>query len=273
MICNPPPLSSDTLHVWSVPLDPARDAYESLATCLAPDERARAASFRFDRDRRRFSTARAVLRHVISAYLGCPPQHIRLHYGSHGKPRLSLEEGAAIDFNVAHSDALALIALTQGRLVGVDLERIRPEIVTDALAAAILSPAETVLFYSLTPEKRADAFFSIWTRKEAYLKATGDGLSRSLDEIETVSAADFSAVCPEDNRCLDGWTVRALSPAPGYAAAVAFALHDPARVAARSETSNASFGVSRRAIERPATEPPTDIARLEVFRLPDCAAV
>jgi 4'-phosphopantetheinyl transferase len=269
MIYNPPPLSSDTLHVWSVPLDPTRDAYETLATCLTPDERARAARFRFDRDRQRFSTARAVLRHVIGAYLRCPPQHIRLHYGSHGKPRLNLEEGAGIDFNVAHSDALALIALTQGRAVGVDLERIRPGIVTDALAAATLSPAETVLFYSLPPEKRADAFFSIWTRKEAYLKATGDGLSRHLDEVEIVSAADFRAVRPDDDRYLDGWTVRALSPAAGYAAAVAFASHDLARVAAQTGASNASLGVSRPAVERAAT----DIARLEVFRLPDCVEV
>jgi 4'-phosphopantetheinyl transferase len=246
-----------------VPLDPARDVYESLATCLTPDERARAASFRFDRDRRRFSTARAALRHIIGAYLRRPPQHIRLCYGAHGKPHLSLEEGAGIDFNVAHSDALALVALTQERPVGVDLERIRPEIVTDALAAATLSPAETVLFYSLAPEKRADAFFSIWTRKEAYLKATGDGLSRSLDEIEIVNAADLSGVCPEDNRCFDGWTIRALSLAPGYAAAVAFAPCDPACIAARTGASHASFGPARRAIERATT----DIARLEVFRL------
>jgi 4'-phosphopantetheinyl transferase len=266
MVCN----HSVTLHVWSAPLDTERDVYENLTACLTPDERERAERFRFDQDRRRFSIARAVLRHILSAYLLRAPRQIRLRYGPYGKPCLIPEESSAIHFNLAHSDAFALIALTEGRAVGVDLERIRPQLVTDRLAAATLSYAELAIFRGLPPEKRAHAFFSIWTRKEAYLKARGVGLSRHLDKIEMSSAADFDALGAVGPQRLDGWIIHALAPAAGYAAAVAVASdrstrEDPLQTGGRG----APFGGPGRALELPASN---GIARLQVFRLCDCAA-
>jgi 4'-phosphopantetheinyl transferase len=268
MDCGPLHLDSETLHVWTAPLDTEQDVYERLTACLTPDERERARRFRFDQDGRRFSIARAVLRHTLGAYLLRAPQQIRLSYGPHGKPCLGPEEATAIHFNLTHSDALGLIALTKGRAVGIDLERIRPDLVNDRLATVALSPAELVHFRRLPPDKRAHAFFSIWTRKEAYLKARGIGLSRPLDKIEVSSAADFEAfdgVGRDGPRRLDGWGIWALASAAGYAAAVAVGL-DKARRGEplRTEGRDAPLGGMRCPIERPASN---GIAYLQVFHL------
>ena len=227
IVCDPPALNSDTLHIWSGQLDVEAGLYHRLAACLTPDERKRAEQFRFDTDRRRFTMARAVLRHILAAYLDRAPHKIRFCYGPHGKPHLLSDESAAIQFNLAHSDGLALIALTEERTVGVDLERIRPPLVTDALAAATMSPVELTLFRGLPPNERVRLFFSIWTRKEAYLKAAGCGLSRRLDGIEVLPAATLDADGRDQPQRVDGWIVRSLAPMAGYAAAVAVAVAKP----------------------------------------------
>jgi 4'-phosphopantetheinyl transferase len=269
MVCSPPPLDSNTLHVWSAPLDTAQDVFENLTACLTPDERGRAERFRFDRDRRRFSVARAVLRHTLGAYLHRAPRQVHLLYGPHGKPRLHPEENMSIEFNLAHSGPLALIALARGRAVGIDLERIRPELVTEQLAVAALSSAELDFFRRLPSERRVSAFFSMWTRKEAYLKARGVGIAHDLDKIEVTTTADFDALSATGeggSQRLDGWLIYGLATTACYAAAVAVAsdASTQGKDSLRRTRRDASVFWPRRAIEPSAAN---DIACLQVLHV------
>jgi 4'-phosphopantetheinyl transferase len=274
IVCGPPPpLTSDEVHLWSTPLDVEPEIYQTLVNCLTADERKRADQFRFETDRQRFRIARAVLRHILGAYLRRAPHQVQIRYGPHGKPSLAPEESTAICFNLAHSDAFALIALTEGRAVGVDLERIRPALVTEQLAAAILSPVELRRFRSLPPKEQAQAFFSIWTRKEAYLKAEGVGLSRRVDDIEVLRAddwADLGASRRHEPQWLDGWIISSLTSAAGYAAAVAIGVEAVrADGAARGEPRRTGgSGAPFRGITRPVgRSAPCGIAQLEVLCL------
>jgi 4'-phosphopantetheinyl transferase len=221
-----PPLSAGSLHLWRATLDIPDGTLAPLAACLSADERARADLFRFGDDRRRFAVSRAVLRHLLGCYLGRPAAAVRLLYGAHDKPYLSAEDGAFVHFNLAHSGALALVALTHRRAVGIDVERVRAELVTDRLAAAIMTRGEIARFRALPQDKREAAFFSIWTRKEAYLKAQGVGLSQDPGSIDITLSADLGASGVESWSApprLDGWHIRALALAAGYAGAVAVA--------------------------------------------------
>jgi 4'-phosphopantetheinyl transferase len=221
-----PSWNEDTLHLWNVPLDLPDDIHELLVACLTTDERARCERLRFARDRRRFAASRGALRQLIGSYLRLPPTAVWLRYGPHEKPYLCGRDGPTVQFNLAHSDALAIVALTQRRAVGVDVERIRSEFVSDRLAAAIMSPAEIIRFRALASEKRAPAFFSIWTRKEAYLKARGLGLSLRPDGIDIAGSADLDLPAPRGWSAplrLGGWDLHAFTPAEGYAGAVAVA--------------------------------------------------
>jgi 4'-phosphopantetheinyl transferase len=218
--------NEDTLHLWNVPLDLPDDIHELLVACLTADERARGERFRFARDRRRFAVSHGALRQLIGSYLRLPPTAVRLRYGPHEKPYLCGREGPTVQFNLAHSDELAIVALTQRRAVGVDVERIQSEFVSDRLAAAIMSPAEIIRFRDLAPEKRAPAFFSIWTRKEAYLKGRGLGLSQRPDGIDIAVSTDLDPPAPGGWSApfqLGGWDLRAFTPAEGYVGAVAVA--------------------------------------------------
>jgi 4'-phosphopantetheinyl transferase len=207
--CRAPRLDADMVHVWIAATDLDGPAASELVRCLSDDERTRARRLRFDRDRRRFSVARAALRHILSAYLPpLGPSDVRFTYGAYGKPRLEGAEGKrAVQFNVAHSGDFAAFAITRDRAVGVDLERIRPELVDDGLARAVLTIAELDEFRRLSSEERARAFFRIWTCKEARLKARGIGLAYGL---AAGASAEFG-----------GSRIWPLSPAPGYVGAVA----------------------------------------------------
>lgn len=199
-------LPEGEVHVWLVPV--AR-APEPIAI-LDDEERAQAGRFRVDAARRRFVVSHAALRLILGRITGTAPESLRFarhcgHCGStrHGKPHLPGSSG--LDFSLAHSGGLALIAAAQGRRVGVDVERVRPG--TDVLAVAhhALSPAERLEIESASAdEERRRAFFRCWTRKEAYLKARGVGLAGGLDSVAG-----------------PGWQIRSLRAPPGYMAAVA----------------------------------------------------
>jgi len=146
----------------------------ALARTLSPDECARAGRFRRARDRDRFIAGRGLLRVLLGDVLGRSPSSLRFHYNAHGKPAL---EGTTLAFNLSHSDGAALFALAWGRAVGVDIERIRPDITPEALAGRYLSAGEAARLSALPPESRAEAFTRAWVRQEAYLKALGVGLA------------------------------------------------------------------------------------------------
>jgi 4'-phosphopantetheinyl transferase len=199
-------LPEGEVHVWLVPVD---HAPEPIAI-LDGEERERARRFRVDAARRRFVVSHGALRLVLGRLTGLAPESLRFTRrcgqcggSDHGKPHLS--ESSNLDFSLAHSDGLALIAVARGRLVGADVERVRPR--TDVLAVArhAFSPAERLYIESRTSDdERREAFFRCWTRKEAYLKARGVGLAGGLDSMAG-----------------PGWQVRSLRTPPGYMAAVA----------------------------------------------------
>lgn len=208
-----PRLDRDLVHVWIASIDVEEPAAREVTRCLSDDERARAGRFCLERDRRRFGVARAMLRHILSAYLpSSGPGDLRFEYGACGKPRLVGAGGeAGLRFNATRSAGLAAVAVTRGGAVGIDLEVIRPELVDDRLAAATLNEAELDAFHRAGRRRSLDrerVFFASWTRKEALLKATGAGLSRGLE----------AAIAPADR---GRWRLWALRPAPAAVGAVA----------------------------------------------------
>jgi 4'-phosphopantetheinyl transferase len=173
----PPSRSSSArplVHVYRVPLDERIVPVD--AALLSPDERARAERFHFEADRARFSRVRAELRRVLGAALGRPPTAVELTGGRDEKPRLAGRDGDSLAFSLSRARGLGLIAVG-ARPLGVDIEAVDAQPFDAALAARILSPDELAALTALPPDERARALLRAWTRKEALLKGTGDGLS------------------------------------------------------------------------------------------------
>jgi 4'-phosphopantetheinyl transferase len=219
-----PPLGAHDVHVWRVPLDDARaDAYAGL---LSDDERRRAARFVRDVHRRRFIAAHGALRSILAGYVGAEPAALDFVSGEHGKPALRGATGrAAVEFNLSHSDDLALVAVARAHAVGVDLERWSEGVEYLELAERFFSPGERRALRALAhvPDLVEAGFFAAWTRKEAYLKATGHGITRGLHHFDVALAPGEPARLLADRLDADAtarWTMFALDPAPGYSAAL-----------------------------------------------------
>ena len=194
-------------------LDARPEAAGALARSLSAAERERAGRFRFERDRRRFIVARARLRELLGARLGVPPAAVELACGNNGKPALAGRcAHARWRFNVSHCDDLAVYAFSRSREVGIDVEAIRPLPAADAIAAQVFSPRESEAYLAAAPRDRPLAFFRCWTRKEAFVKALGVGLSARLD------ALDVSEGRLGEN---GAWRLESFSPLPGFIAALA----------------------------------------------------
>jgi 4'-phosphopantetheinyl transferase len=222
-------LGLDEVHVWRANLDQTPSQIQSFRHNLATDEQARAERFHFERDREHFIVARGVLRAILGGYLKRAPEGLSFCYGSHGKPALAGESGGdAIRFNVSHSHGIALYAVTRGREVGVDLERIRFNLAVAEIAERFFSRREVAMLRTLPTEEQREAFFRSWTRKEAYLKARGEGLSSPLDQIDVSPASGKPDAVPgtqPDSSEASRWTFQELAPAPGYVAALAVEGH------------------------------------------------
>jgi len=174
-------IGDDEVHVWRIALD--RGDGDSLRARLSSDELARAARFHFERDRTRFLVARAALREILAHYLGASPAEIAFVYGDHGKPALAPPHGD-LRFNLSHSHGLALCAVTRGREVGVDVERIRELDDLEDLARSVFSARELAALHRLPEPGLLAGFFTGWTRKEAFIKALGEGLSHPLKRFD-----------------------------------------------------------------------------------------
>ena len=215
----------DEVRVWLTGLDLGPRAVARLAGYLSDDESARARRFHFGRDATRFVVGRASLRLRLAECLDVAPTVIRFHYGAHGKPELAPPfDRSGLQFNASHTDGIGLIALTRGRRVGVDIERIRPMPDLHDIAARMFSPAERRALRGLPPIQQPAGFFNCWTRKEAYVKAVGTGLLHPLTRF-TVSLEPGEPARLED---IDGdavaagrWRLEALESIPGCAAALA----------------------------------------------------
>jgi 4'-phosphopantetheinyl transferase len=221
-----PRLGDDEIHLWRVRLDQPAEVYSACLYTLTADERERAGRFHFDRHRRQFVISRGALRSVLGHYLDRPPSRLRFVYSSFGKPAVEGEEGPeCLRFNLSHAEGMALIALTRGKEVGVDVEVVREEFPGMEIAQDYFSAREVRTLRSLPEEARAAAFFLYWTRKEAYIKAIGEGLSHSLQQFSVSLGDGESSVLAEPEGVAPGastWTVKGLSVGESHAAAVAF---------------------------------------------------
>jgi 4'-phosphopantetheinyl transferase len=211
-----------TLHVnfcfW--PLDLSAGAVERLATVLSEDELTRASRFITALDRARFVAARAGLRQVLADMTNASPKDVRLIYSAKGRPALAGQEGV-FDFSLSHSEGLAAVAIARGVRVGLDIEAIRP--VKENIAARYFSQREVRELARLPAAEQLAGFYRCWTRKEAVLKALGDGLSRPLDSFD-VSVARDSPILERlegDRDAEHHWMLFHLEPAPGFVGAIA----------------------------------------------------
>jgi 4'-phosphopantetheinyl transferase len=218
-------LASGEVHSWCASLDVPPETSARLYATLTPDERNRSARFRFERDRQRFIVARGVLRDLLARYLQTQPGQIGFVYNAFGKPELSREFGSRLTFNLSHSAGLALIAIATASNVGVDLEYVRWQSDYADIARRFFSAAEVDYLIALPSHLQAEAFFSCWTKKEAYLKACGEGLARPLNSFSVPlttgpahTPVDFR---PGSNAPSGPWSLYTLRPTPGYAGALA----------------------------------------------------
>ena len=221
-------LPQDEVHVWRIGLDWSPERVQAMNAVLSLDERQKADRFRFDQDRTRHVVGREVLRSILARCMKTEAERLRFEYNAFGKPRLAprLRDGLVepFQFNVSHSGDLVLIALTMGRAVGIDVEKMRTKLDVERIAASYFSPLERLTLHSLPAHLRRDAFFDCWTRKEAYIKAVGDGLSLPLDEFDVCflpgQEPRLLATRPHPAEARR-WVFRALDLGPGYKAAVA----------------------------------------------------
>jgi 4'-phosphopantetheinyl transferase len=217
------PLRAGEAHFWLSALDIPGEALASLESLLSPDERTRADRYRQSRDRDRYIVCRGRLRLLLAAYAQVPPSEVAFAYGAHGKPALLTGNPLSdLQFNIAHSGNLALFGVTRNHRIGVDIERIRADFPWRDIARRFFAPADCAALDALPTHLQQDAFFACWTRKEAFLKATGEGLSRSLKTFEVSALPDETEpVLRENGEILPSqhWHLLNLNIAPEYAAA------------------------------------------------------
>jgi len=231
-----PVLRSGTVDIW-IAILPEDAASEAIAApVLSDDERERASRFRFQRDRVRYIAGRAFLRQILARYSGLNPEAFCFRYNEYGKPfvhsspplkeRAGVREqpGGEIEFNLAHSRGLAIYGFATGVAIGVDIEAVRPDIAAEEIAERFFAPKEREVLRRLPAENRTSAFFECWTRKEAFIKARGMGLSLALDQFEVgfgpgVRPALLSVVGDPDAG--ERWHMSDLRPADGFAGALA----------------------------------------------------
>jgi 4'-phosphopantetheinyl transferase len=217
---NEIPLTRNRIHVMHAHLERTPEERERLYETLAEDERERAARFRFEVHRRRFIAARGLLRQALSAYLGIAACDIRFSYGAKGKPAIV---GSPFQFNVSHSEEMAVYAFAREIPLGVDVEHVRPLDDLEAIAQRFFSPGEWSVVEAMRPEERMGAFFRCWTRKEAYIKATGDGLSYPLDKFDVSVNGPAKMLRIEGNAAeASRWSMHDIALPGGYFGALAF---------------------------------------------------
>jgi 4'-phosphopantetheinyl transferase len=228
---NSPPLDLTLdlgeIHVWRVSLAQTESCLQSLQQTLSPDERTKADRFRFPKDRSQFIVSRGALRAILSRYVNISSHILRFDYNPYGKPSLIVAQGGnTLRFNLSHSRGMALIAITKNRDIGVDIEGINPNFSCLEIAEKFFSPLENSVLRSLPEHLQATAFFTCWTRKEAYIKAVGKGLSIPLNQFDVSLAPGEPAALlnvegnPEE---ASKWSLIELFPSSDMVAAVAVA--------------------------------------------------
>jgi 4'-phosphopantetheinyl transferase len=213
-------LVGDEAHVWRACLDVPESRVRALEANLAADEMKRARRFYFAEDRRHFTVAHGLLREILSLYLDTPPDQLRFGYNPHGKPFLP---ETAICFNLSHSGKLALYAIARSMEIGIDIERIRTDFECMEVANRFFSHGETDALRSVPDDRQHVAFFDGWTRKEAFIKAIGEGMSFPLSQLELTLAPNELAHLISivgDSPAAARFCLQDLDVGSGYAAAL-----------------------------------------------------
>ena len=218
-------LGRDEVHVWRIPLDWPPTRIRALNAVLSIDEKQKADRYHFAVDRVRHVVGRGVLRTILARCMRTDAERLCFEYSAFGKPRLAASSTEIpVRFNVSHSGELVLIVLTIGRAVGIDVERMRTDLEVERIAASFFSPQERLALQSLPAQLRFQAFFDCWTRKEAYIKAVGEGLTLPLDQFDVCflpgQQPRLLATRPDPAEARR-WVVQALDVGPCYRAAVA----------------------------------------------------
>jgi 4'-phosphopantetheinyl transferase len=250
-----PRLAEGEVHVWRASLAAPAGELARLHALLSGEEQVRAARFRYEVHRGRFIAGRGIQRLLLARYLGVAPAAIRYRHAAHGKPALDGPEAeSGIRFNVSNSEDGLLVALVRGREVGVDLEPLHRVVDRDAVARRFFSVPENQVYDTIPEEERDAAFFTCWTRKEAYIKAVGEGLSMPLDCFDVTLRPGEPArllATRGDPAQAERWSIRELDPGPGWLGAIVvegppFALRlfdwDPARPPVARPPSTAKDG-------------------------------
>jgi 4'-phosphopantetheinyl transferase len=223
-------LPDDEVHVWRARLDRTDSSVKKYLGALSQDEQERAARFRFDKDRTHFIVARGLLRQTLAQYLKTTADRIAFRYNRFGKPCLTgICEQSLMQFNVSHSQGLALFAFSSGRDIGVDVEYIRPDVLEENIAEHFFSVCEVEALRKVPKNLRSEAFFNCWTRKEAYIKAVGEGLSFPLNEFDVSLAPGAPAVLLSNRLSPQAglrWALRDLNVGPDFKAALAVEGHN-----------------------------------------------
>jgi 4'-phosphopantetheinyl transferase len=218
------PLPEDAVHLWRVDLEAIGADESRWQNVLSSDEVARASRFHFPRDRQRFVASRALLRTILASYLATDASNLSFSYSKKDKPSLGPgHAGSDVAFNISHSGGIALLAFTRRREIGVDVEQVRSDFDLEAIARRFFSTHEQTQLSALPPEKRFEAFFRCWTRKEAYIKATGDGLSLPLSQFDVSldsGESDALLATRPDGSEAGHWLLQEVPAGPGYLAAL-----------------------------------------------------
>lgn len=219
-------LHSGQVHLWAASLNEFADQAPSLGLLLSSDEQTRAEGFKFFEDRNRYVIRRGLLRQILGRYLGRAPSAIEFKQGAHGKPEIKRDyRSAPVFFNTSHSSGIAVFAFTPTCPIGIDVERLLeiPEI--EAIASHFFTPRENQILMNLPVRFRLQAFYNCWTRKEAVLKATGEGIAENLPNVEiTLAPQDepgLVSLCG-DAQAHRRWQLQTFSPDSDYVGCLAY---------------------------------------------------
>ena len=205
------------LYIWTLDVD--ADERARLSAHLSDDETARAARFVFEHDRNRFIAARGRMREILARAVKRPPSDLKFSYSAHGKPSLGSNP---LRFNLSHSNAIAALVATRDYEIGVDVEHVRP--LKEDVAGRFFSPRENAVLRALPEREQLGGFYRCWTRKEAIVKAIGEGLSHPLDSFDVSLKAGDTAIVERfeaDDDAKQAWRLMHFEPAPDYVGAVA----------------------------------------------------
>lgn len=214
-------LTADEIHVWFGVLDqPVSEIYRFIQT-LSKDECIRAGRFHFHQDRERFIARHGILRMLLGCYMGVEPSTLRFYGGKNGKPEVAAMFGKeTIHFNLSHSEGAALFAFARSYEIGVDIEQIRDVSEMEQIVNQFFSVGEKTFFCALPQDMKREAFLNCWTRKEAFIKAIGEGLSWPLDKFNVTERNTLRTIEGETGGVSD-WSIHSLKPACEHVGALA----------------------------------------------------